>query len=720
VKSWPTPGRAAIDCRRALLFVSCALSAASIRAETTEALAEITVVATGVSNLTAASAGDISQADLAGQPLLRPGAILENVPGLIVTQHSGEGKANQYFLRAFNLDHGTDLAIEVDDMPVNLPTHAHGQGYSDLNFLIPELVADLHYKKGPYYADEGDFATAGAIRMDLLSEVAPSVTAGVGEDGYRRGLLMGSMSLGPGSLLAAVDLYHNDGPFQRPDDFNRQNGELRYHQGNATDYFTVTALGYHGRWNATDQVPLRAITEGLIDRFGTLAPSDGGISSRYSLSFDRVRRSDDDQVQLSAYLIKYRLDLYSTFTYDLVDPVNGDQMLQHDDRLVYGLKASKSWFGSVAGRDTSTVIGIQTRFDDIKDIGLYHTLERQVIGTDQHAAVRETNGALYVENTTRWLDKLNVALGAREDVFDFDVTDRMRSAQGVCSLASDPLGCDSGHRRANLFSPKLGLTLGPWQQTSLFLTVAEGYHSNDARGVTRSGENPEAAPATPLTRARSAEIGVATDYWPRWHTSVDVFLLKLKSELVFAGDAGTTEPSGSTTRQGIEWGNTLKINEWLHADLNAAFSRGRFDRDVAPDDTGCGEAAAGTTCVKTPLISGRYIPNSPSNVVDAGITAQHPSGWFGALRARHFGASPLVEDNSAKSAAYTTVDLQLGYTESQRWRVALDVFNLLDKRWDDIEYYYASRLQGEAAARPDYVVHPGVPRTLRANFQYFL
>lgn len=684
------------------------------------ALDSITVTATGVSNIQGASVGDVSHDQIVSQPLLRPGAVLENVPGLIVTQHSGEGKANQYFLRAFNLDHGTDLSTEVDEMPINMPTHAHGQGYTDLNFLIPELVADLHYKKGPYYADEGDFATAGAVRMDLLNQVPTSATLGFGQDGYRRGLLMGSTSVAGGTLLGAGDVYHNDGPFDNPDDYNRLNGVLRYSRGSLSDFFTITAMGYHGKWNSTDQVPERAIAEGLINRFGTLGPSDGGESSRYSLSFNRIRRSDDDQLQLDAYVIRYKLDLYSTFTYYLVDPVHGDQMLQHDDRTVYGFKGSKTWFTRLAGLDMANVIGVQTRFDDIGNVGLYHTFQRQILKADQVASVMESNGALYAENTTQWLPKLRTVLGVREDVFDFDVKDKLLNADGSCSIESDPLGCNTGDKRANIFSPKAEITLGPWNRTSFFITVAEGYHSNDARGVTRSGENPDAQPVTPLTRAKSAELGVASDFVPRWHTSLDVFLLKLASELVFSGDAGDTEPSGATTRYGIEWGNTYQINNWLHADFNAAFSRARFDRNVEPDDTGCGDAAVGFGCIQTAAIVGRYIPNSPTNVIDAGLTAQHPSGWFGSIKARHFGESPLVEDNSAKSPAYTTFDLQVGYQRPRQWLAAVDVFNLFDKKWDDIEYYYASRLQGEAAARPDYVVHPGVPLTVRAHFQYFL
>ncbi len=682
-------------------------------------LQTVTVIASGTSSMDAASTGDVSHDELAAQPLLRPGAVLENVPGLIVTQHSGEGKANQYFLRAFNLDHGTDLATEVDGMPINMPTHAHGQGYTDLNFLIPELVSDLHFKKGPYYADEGDFATAGAVRMDLLDTLPASATLGYGEDGYRRALLLGSAPLGAGTLLGAGDLYRNDGPFDYPDDYRRFNGVLRYHLGSDTDYLTVTGMSYSGTWNSTDQVPERAITEGLIGRFGSLNPSDGGQSERSSLSINRVRRSDSEQLQLSAYVIRYRLDLWSTFTYFLQDPVNGDQMLQHDDRVVYGFNGSNTWYTQAWGRPTSVLLGTQARMDDIRDVGIDATVQRQYLATRQDAGVREASAAVYAEVSTQWTSRLRTVLGLRDDQFWFDVTDKMRNADGSCDIHSDPLGCNSGHAQANIASPKFGLILGPWQGTSYFLTIAEGYHSNDARGITRSGASPEAPPVTPLTRALSAELGLSTRPLPPWQVTLDAFLLKLRSELTFDGDAGVTSPSGATTRLGVEWGNTWRINPWLHADLNAAFSRARFDRDTDPDDLGCGDAAPSHPCASPIAIVGRYIPNSPTSVIDAGLTAQHPSGWFGTVKARHFGASPLVEDNSARSPAYTTFDLQLGFQRAGRWLLAADVFNLFDAHWNDIEYYYASRLQNEAYAAPDFVVHPGVPRTVRVHVQYF-
>ena len=641
------------------------------------------------------------------------------MPGLIVTQHSGEGKANQYFLRAFNLDHGTDLATEVDDMPINFPTHGHGQGYTDLNFLIPELAADLHYKKGPYYADEGDFATAGTVRIGLVNEIPTAVTAGFGQDGYRRGLLTGATTLSSGTLLGAAEIYHNDGPSSVPDDYNRLNGVLRYHQGTTNDFWTLTAMAYSGKWTSTDQIPQHAIDDGIIGRFGSLAPTDGGISSRSSLTFSRVKSSDVDQVQVSAYVVRYKLNLWSTFTYYLKDPTDGDQMLQKDDRVVYGFKASKSWFPTIGGFPMSNVVGVQARVDDIKDVGIFPSYQRQVLGTLQDASILESNGAIYAENTIRWLDRLRTTIGVREDEFDFDVKDKLLNPDGSCTVASDPLGCNTGNKRASIFNPKFGIVFGPFASTSYFLNVADGYHSNDARGVTRSGEDPNSPPVTPLTRATAAELGLATTLVPKLTTTLDVFLLKLKSELVFSGDAGDTEPSGSTTRSGIEMGNTYQFNSWLVAQLHGAFTRARFDANAPADDLGCSDASPLHPCATPLAIIGRYVPNSPTNVVDASLTAQRESGWFGAIKARHFGEAPLVEDNTARSPAYTTVDAQVGYKRPGQWLAALDLFNLANVKWNDIEYYYASRLKGETYATPDYVVHPGVPFTLRLHFQYF-
>jgi hypothetical protein len=372
---------------------------------------------------------------------------------------------------------------------------------------------------------------------------------------------------------------------------------------------------------------------------------------------------------------------------------------------------------SLFGAATTNVVGFQTRIDDIKDVGIFSTVDRQTIATTQNAGVLESSGAMFAESSSQWLEGLKTTVGLREDLFDFEVKDKMLNADGSCTGASDPLGCSTGTQRAAIFSPKLGIILGPWMKTRYFLNLGDGYHSNDARGVTRSSRNPAENAVTPLTRATSAEVGVASQIVPNLDTRLDVFELKLKSELVFDGDAGVTSPSGATTRSGIEWANTYRFNDWLSAELNAAFTRARFDRNAAPDDLGCADAAASNPCAQPIGIVGRYIPNSPTNVIDAGLTAHRESGWFGAIRARHFGESPLVEDNSAKSPGYTTVDAQIGF-RGARWSAALDVFNVADVKWNDIEYYYVSRLKNAAAPVADYELHPGVPRTLRARIEY--
>jgi outer membrane receptor protein involved in Fe transport len=394
-------------------------------------------------------------------------------------------------------------------------------------------------------------------------------------------------------------------------------------------------------------------------------------------------------------------------------------MLQHDDRVVFGVKGSKTWFTNIGEAPMTHVIGVQARLDDIRDVGIFPTVQRQILGTRQNAAVVESSAAVYAENTVQWRGWFRSIIGLREDQFNFDVKDKMLNPGGSCDIHSDPLGCNTGTRRASILSPKVGFVLGPWAKTTYFLTFGDGYHSNDARGVTRSVDNSAASPVTPLTRAASAEIGFSSQPFPQWETTLDIFQLKLKSELLFSGDAGVTSPSGSTTRTGVEWGNTLHLNRWLSGELHAAFTKARFDQDAQPDDLGCGAADPAHPCASPVVIVGRYVPNSPTNVIDAGLSARRESGWFGALRARHFGESPLVEDNSAKSPAYTTVDARVGFRSVNNWLVALDVFNILDVKWNDIEYYYVSRLKNAASPQPDYVVHPGVPRTFRAHFTYY-
>ena len=660
---------------------------------------------TGTSD--AASQGVVTSKLLESRPTLRPAEVLEFIPGVIVTQHSGDGKANQYFLRGFNLDHGTDFASFVDGMPVNMPSHAHGQGYSDLNWLIPELVDRITYRKGPYFAEEGDFASAGTARIrlfDALPRGIASVT--LGNERYGRALLADSMKLGAGHLLYALEAAHNNGPWDSPERFHRTNGVLRYSVEGGGTRQSITAMGYSAGWNSTDQIPLRAVASGLIGRFGAIDPSDGGSTSRYSLSYVADHADEGGRWSVNAYAISSRLDLFSNFTYFLEHPVDldpsqthGDQFEQAERRKVYGLGASRTWNGTLAGRDMTNTIGLQVRHDRLDPVGLYSTVARQRVETTQQSRVRETSVAVYAENTLQWTRWLRSVVGARADRFDFDV--------------SSSITQNSGKAHATIASPKLSLIIGPWAKTEYFVNAGYGYHSNDARGVTASvTAKPDATtglrspvdPAVPLVRSKGAELGVRTELVPGLQSSLALWRLTLGSELVFVGDAGETEPSRASRRTGIEWNNHYRATPWLLLDLDLAMSRARF---TEPD--------------ADPTVVGDRIPGSIDKVASFGVTVVDLGPWFGQFQLRYFGPRPLIEDNSQRSKATTLAYLRVGYKFNPKVRVALDVFNLFDRQASDIDYYYASRLKGEAAGGVNDVhFHPVEPRSLRltmtANF----
>jgi hypothetical protein len=352
-----------------------------------------------------ASQGAVTARQLDQRPLMRQGEVLETVPGVIVTQHSGEGKANQYFLRGFNLDHGTDFATSVAGMPVNMPTHAHGQGYSDLNFLIPELVTGVQFSKGPYYADQGDFATAGSSTINYANALEKAIARlETDGEGYARALFAASPRIGAGHLVAALEAAHNDGPWIHPDGYRRVNGVLRYSQGDTVNGFSLTAMGYRGEWNATDQVARRAITQGLIDRFGAIDASDGGHSYRYSATGDwqRGNSSGDASTRITAYGIGYDLDLFSNSTYYLDDPIRGDQIEQADHRFITGGKVAHRRVTRWGGHAVQNTFGVQLRIDDITGVGLYHTQARVRLEKRAQAAVLEAAGGVYAQNEIEW------------------------------------------------------------------------------------------------------------------------------------------------------------------------------------------------------------------------------------------------------------------------------------------------------------------------------
>jgi hypothetical protein len=636
-----------------------------------------------VGDADAASQGTVDDEQLEHRPLLRPAEVLEVIPGLIVTQHSGSGKANQYFLRGFNLDHGTDFAVHVDGMPLNLPSHGHGQGYADLNFLIPELVEHIHYRKGPYYADEGDFSAAGAAHVHLKRSFSGTFAQlGAGSFGYRRSLFGGTLALANGTLLGALEAGQDDGPWDNPERLRKLNAILRYSQGDEKNGFTVTGMAYSARWNATDQIAQRAVDQGLVGRFGALDPTDGGRSSRQSLSAQWAQSDANSSTRASAYVVRSDLKLFSNFTYFLRDPLNGDQFEQVDRRSVAGAQGSHTWRTAFAGRDVEHTAGVQLRHDDVGHVGLFNTIARQRLSTVRDDSVRQAMSSAYYLNSITWTPWLRSLAGIRADRLDYRV-------------ASDT-ALNSGSGSASLASPKIGLVFGPWSNVEYFFNAGYGFHSNDVRGATIAVDPASGAPAqqvNPLVKAKGAEVGLRASLFKGVQSSIALWRLDIASELVFAGDAGTTEPSRASRRQGVEWSNYLKLSRDLTGDFDLNLSRARFKDD---DPTR------------------NYIPGSVETTASAGLT--YASGrWTGGLRLRYFGPRPLVEDNSQRSGSSLLVNAKAGYDLTKRFNIGLEVLNLFNRKVDDIAYFYESQLRGEAASAFDKHFHPAEPRTLRLS-----
>lgn len=629
----------------------------------------------------AASQGVVGAALLENRPALRTGEILEYVPGMIVTQHSGDGKANQYFLRGFNLDHGTDFATSVDGMPVNLPTHGHGHGYTDLNFLMPELVERIAYRKGPYFADNGDFSTAGSADIVLRDRLErPLASIGIGEHGHGRLFAAGSTTTGHGNWLAAFEHHVRDGPWVEPADLRRNNALLRYSERRGADRLALTAMLYDSRWRATDQVPQRAIDAGLIDRFGSLDPTDGGRSRRASLSANLLRPLADGSFEARAWALAYRMNLLSNFTYLLEDPVNGDQFEQTDWRRATGGELRRTWHARLGKLPARHAVGLQWRHDRI-DVGLHRTRSGERLDAVREDAVRQTSAALFAESEIAWLPWLRTIAGLRFDRYWFDVD----------ALQAE----NTGGTHAGRMSPKLSAILGPWARTELFVNWGRGFHSNDARGtVTRidpaSGDPAEPVPG--LVPASGFEVGLRTEAVTGLQSSLALWQLETDSELVFAGDAGTTEAGRPARRRGIELGNRYMPTSWLIVDADFAWTRARFtDGDPAGD----------------------RIPGAAERVASIAVTVRDGERWLAGLQLRHLGARPLVEDDSMRAGSSSLVNLRLGWRLNRHARLHLDVFNLFDRKANDIEYAYESRLRGEPAPVFDRHLHPVEPRSVR-------
>lgn len=632
-----------------------------------------------------ASQGVVSARELEQRTVYRPGEILEAVPGLIVSQHSGEGKANQFFLRGLNLDHGTDLASYVNDMPVNQRSHAHGQGWTDLNFLIPELVGRLEYSKGPYSARSGDFSSAGTASISYINRLPDNrlVLSG-GQNGYRRALLAASSVLGDGNVLYALESMRNDGPFTRGDNYRKYNVVLRYSEGYAANGWNMTAMVYGANWKATDQIPKRAVDQGMLGRFDAINASDGGAANRQSLSGSWRQTSSGSVSKFNAYLIRGKLDLFSDFTYFMRDPLNGDQFAQPDQRVTSGFAASHTWHShNSIGLESDWTLGVTGQNDNIGN-GLYQSKARQQTAIIRRDRIVETSAAAYVENATRWTDTFRTVAGLRADRYRFDV--RSDSA------------ANSGRVMTGIASPSCNLIFGPWAQTELYVNAGHGFHSNDARGTVAkidpvNGDSLKPVPG--LVRSKGVEIGLRTEMFSQMQTTVSLYRLDFDSELVYAGDAGTTEPGRPSRRYGIEFSNYLKLNKWLSIDLDAAYARARA-RDHDP-------------------LAGDYVEGAVEGVGQLALSVDQLGPWSGALRLRYFGPRPLTTDNRIRSHSGVTLNGRLAYQLHPAARIELEGFNLTNRAVSAIDYYYASQLPGEPRPVYDVHFHPQESRSFRIS-----
>ncbi|MCU0647034.1 MAG: TonB-dependent receptor [Gemmatimonadaceae bacterium] len=634
-----------------------------------------------------ASQGYVGRRDLQSRPLTREGEVLEAVPGVILTQHSGDGKANQIFLRGFNLDHGTDFNVSLEGMPLNMPTHGHGQGYMDLNFLTPEFVDHVEYTLGNYYAETGDFGAAGAARLSLVRDLAtPLVRIESGAFGFHRGVLGASVTRGRSTWLIGGEAKGYDGPWQLKQQLGKGSGLARWSWRGAHDDISVLGMAYVNDWRASDQIPQRAVDERLISRFGQVDSTLGGTMRRASLSATWTHQRGSTGWHVTGYGVRQRFGLFSNFTYFLDNTGAGDQFRQSDERTIAG--ASAEWRRFVTtGRVSHTLrVGSQLRVDDI-DNGLFRSERRVVTDTVRADAVAQQSAAAYTSLETRWTPQLRSVLGVRGDAYRFDVTSNNSR--------------NSGRRSQALAQPKVTLAYAPSDRLETYLSAGLGFHSNDARGtVIRvdpvSGD--AADRVDPLVRSRGAELGMRLSPTPTWRSTLALWTLRLDSELLFVGDAGTTEPQGASRRTGVTLANFWRTTPSLTLDADVSLTRARF-----------ADLPRGAN----------FVPGALPDVIAAGVTWEPPRGrFFGAVRLRHFGRMPLIEDNSVRGRATTLGNASLGWRAGQA-RVMLSLLNVLDSRASDIQYFYASRLGGEPSdGVNDIHFHPAEPRQVRVSVSY--
>jgi hypothetical protein len=684
--------------RRSLLFFmvaplalsASAFAAAGDAADPKYALAEVVVTAARrelIGTTSTASEGIVVNDELALTPAYRPGQLLETVPGLQVTSHSGEGKANQYLMRGYNLDHGTDLAVSVDGMPVNNPTHAHGQGYTDLNFMIPELATNIKFTKGTYYANQGDFASVGSIHLSYLDRIDDQVNLTAGNLGFQRLLTAGSAAAGAGDVLGALELQHYDGPWDSPDDQRKVNAVLRYSSGDDRDGSSLTGMFYHGLWNATTDQPERAVQERLIGRFGTLDPSDGGRAQRGSLSGQFHASNGEGLFSANAYVVNTQLTLWNNFTHFLIDPVNGDQEAQTENRVIAGGSASYQVPVQVFGIGTEWLGGVQIRYD-INDVSRLPTADRAVLPAQADPLnftetdhVHLVDLSAYAQATTHWTTWFRTVLGVRED-----------HIRGIDS------GTNAGSASQSLFQPKISLIVTPAPSTELYLSAGRGFHSNDLRGVTRAAATGQGG-APLIAMQKGEEFGLRQQLAQgKVAVTLAVFNLDAESETTYTPDTGEDTAGPASQRYGYEVNLTYQALRWLEFYASYSGDHARFKTDF---DDGTGHV-------------GRFLPNAPFATGSLNIYVKNLGAWSGGLEYRYLGKEPLSSDNQIRSGGYGEWNGDMRFAFAKDWRVGLGVYNILNRHANAAEFWYIDRLPGEPPAGvADVHTHPLEPLAAR-------
>ncbi|MGB8329962.1 MAG: TonB-dependent receptor [Polyangiales bacterium] len=619
-----------------------------------------------------ASSIDMSGDEIRLRPYVSTGELLNAAPGFFVIQHAGGGKANQYFLRGFDADHGTDVAFFLDGVPLNWVSHGHGQGYTDLNFIIPELIQRVEIRKGPYQAEYGDFATAGAINL-VLDDEKPMSSVTVGGGTYRTFRGVGIISPKTDKLepLIAAEVFGTDGPFENGEGLLRVNvfarttfklrGETR---------LALTGMAYLANWNASGQIPLRAVESGDLDWFGSIDPNEGGQSQRYSLYVNvdsparagaQGKRSIGGQgLSLVGWVTLSRFALYSNFTFFANDPVNGDMIRQGDERTAFGLRAKYGFAHRFSRVMLKSRMGASFRFDAI-DNSLQHAPGREITTTEVDADISEGGLGLFGEEELAW-KWLRLIAGLRFDYFGFDVTDSLEDTATLDTMTS-------GEEAQAIVLPKASVIVHPIEPLELFFNFGRGFHSNDARGVVLGTD-----PVTPLAAALGWELGARVLAWERLQLSTTFFWLNLDSEVVWIGDEGTTEASGETQRFGVEAQFRLEVLPWLLADLDATWVHAEFVNNP-------GNANA--------------VALAPELLISGGLSARDPrTGLSGRLGVFYIADRPATEDRFLTAEGFVRVDASFGW-ENRRFGVKAQILNLINTRWRQAQFATVGRLPGE-------------------------